>query len=711
METKNIGNYMELEHLGSGRLCEVYKAQQKFNKRIARAVKIFRFPVPDTDDKLRAFLMREAVSCCELYHDNIVHTVEFGLEGTSFFVVSDLMAGPSLDSKLVKNHTLSPQQAHKLAADAAAALNYAHEIGILHRSLSPRNVFFRENSTASLISDFSTARIAASPLLADFAKTLPPDTLLKFLTPPEAANGIYDSRSDIYQLGGLLYLSLAGYTVLETSLKPDIAQFRDDLSEPFAELIMKCLSPDPAKRPVSARAVLTELIYITPSSKQQRPAVEAGLGKLEIEPIGETVSIYKPAPVEPQKTPEPPQPETPAEKEPEQKLKLQLASAPEPAQTEQPTAQQVPETKIVLQTTPAAPEVPAETSKPPEAKPPEVNPEETPTVQLATRQPAQESAAAPEQQTSVAKPQKQPELPPETKPEEQPQPALENPSEAKPQEAVPEAKPQEPPAKTRPPEPDLEKPAEIKPREPATEPKPAEPKVEETPLETPEPEPIHLVEHAEEKPKPQSAETTAVPQAPDETAKSAEPKPEEKYSPVFIAPKKVEEEKPKSVEEDLEYYQREPGALTIARKRKERMTQVIVIIAALLGVAAYWYVKMRPAPAVQPQPAAKPQTATPAVSTAPAQVPLQQPATATAQVPPPATPAAAKPPQPAKPAAQQKPKEENFDKGDVEVQADPELEKYSPESLDSNGNGALVDVEKEQDNSAAKKKRKQAGGQ
>ena len=652
MPIKNIGNYTELEPIGAGRISDVYKAQQVYNKRIARAVKIFRFPVPAENAKLRAFIIQEATAACELYHDNIVRNFEFGIDGNFFFIVSDLMAGPSLDGRLVKNHHLTPQQAHKLAADAAAALNYAHELGILHRCLSPRNIFFKENSTAALVADFAMPHLTASPLLADFAKTLQTDTLLHFITPPETdSSGAYDSRSDIYQLGALVYLSLAGYNSLEISMKPSLEKLREDVSESFTRLIMQCLSPEPAKRPVSARAILNELIYISPVQKQQRASVDSPLGKLELEPIGDTVSNeVKPVP-QPDQQHEP-QPEP--VREPEQKAEPAIKLAAEEPLKETPPAAPPPQEEV-------QPETPAAQL-------------EQPVLQL-----AQEAKPQPVAETPVPQPIIEQPVPQKTEPEATLPPAQEPAAE-------PEHKASEAPAP---------QPAAVA-EEKVSEDKPAE---SEKPAEAGKEQPAPL---------PESPAEPQIPQTTDQNQPAA----------VF-----AERELPSKDEEtgendsaDTEFYQREPGAMTIARKKKEKTTQIVVIVLVIAMFAGYWYAKLRPTPPVTPQP-----PATPAVSTAPVTVPLQPPATGQQSAPVPAThasvstatvpvkPTAAPQPQKIAPKPAQ-PKEEAFDKGEVEVQSDPATQQYSPESQNSNDTGLLIDVQKvsEDDDSAAKKAKHKA---
>lgn|GEM_PF-6389288 len=274
MTENSIGNYINLAPAAQGRYADLYKAQAVFNKRVICALKIFKFPVPPHNYDLRRALLLEAAAACELYHDNIVRAFDYGIDGGKFYLAMDFITGETLENRL-RAGPFTPQQAHKLAADVAAALSYAHHLGLPHRNLIARNILFREGSRDAKICDFHLHKITALPEAAAFAKTLPPDRAQQAYTPPEVlAGGEHTARSDIYQFGALLYAALAQPQPFKTERRPLIGDLRPDIGAEFETLITKCLAKKPERRPVSARAIIRELAWISPAAarpRQRRP--------------------------------------------------------------------------------------------------------------------------------------------------------------------------------------------------------------------------------------------------------------------------------------------------------------------------------------------------------------------------------------------------------------------------------------------------------
>jgi hypothetical protein len=156
------------------------------------------------------------------------------------------------------------------AAQAGRALRHAHHRSILHRDLKPSNLILTPDGKLK-VTDFGVAKVfSLSPL------TLAPDAYgtAGFLAPEYFTGRPLTRKSDLYALGGLIYLLLTGrppYSATTTAeflhkhcyVLPDRPiQFVPKLPPEFDELVCALLNKDPGRRPASAVAVLDELDQI-----------------------------------------------------------------------------------------------------------------------------------------------------------------------------------------------------------------------------------------------------------------------------------------------------------------------------------------------------------------------------------------------------------------------------------------------------------------
>ncbi|WUI04107.1 protein kinase [Spirillospora sp. NBC_00431] len=214
---------------------------------------------------------------------------------------------------------LSVPDALALGMAVASALATAHRSGIVHGGVTPGNVLFRATG---------------EPVLADFGVTLrrvfPPDPS-EFAAPESIRDGTADQSSDLYGLGGILYLALAGRSpysgrpgeppeerllrALSTSVPP---LDRPDLPPGAADLVTGLLAKDPADRPADAASVAGRLTALHAGvTGRNRPAEPDGAfddfaGAAENEPP--PAQAPKPPAREP--APKPPAPRPPASEPP-----------------------------------------------------------------------------------------------------------------------------------------------------------------------------------------------------------------------------------------------------------------------------------------------------------------------------------------------------------------------------------------------------------
>jgi hypothetical protein len=238
------------ERIGSGGMGTVYRA---FDERLQRhvAVKEVMVGAPER-------VAREAQAAARLNHPGIVSLFEFGVDGHRALLVSELIDGATLD-ELARDGSLCDRDVAELGADVCAALEHAHERGVVHRDVKPKNVIARDDAGAgrrAKLTDFGIASLAGSPTL-----TAPGEVVgtLAYMSPEQADGEHAGPESDTYSLALTLYECWAGEnparraTPAQTAREmgspvPSLAAARPDLPSALCEVIDACLEPDPADR-------------------------------------------------------------------------------------------------------------------------------------------------------------------------------------------------------------------------------------------------------------------------------------------------------------------------------------------------------------------------------------------------------------------------------------------------------------------------------
>ena len=198
------GRYRLLAPIGTGASGRVYVAEDiRLRRRVA--VKVLHAALADDAGFLRRF-RAEAQVAASLQHPNIMTVHDWGEEDVPFMVL-ELLAGGSLRAMLDDGTRLTPAQAARVGRDVAAALEYAHARGIVHRDVKPANLLFDEHGIVR-VADFGLARA-----LAEASWTEPAGAVLgtaRYASPEQALGVALDARSDLYSLALVLVESVTG---------------------------------------------------------------------------------------------------------------------------------------------------------------------------------------------------------------------------------------------------------------------------------------------------------------------------------------------------------------------------------------------------------------------------------------------------------------------------------------------------------------------
>lgn len=278
-----------IRHLGTGRMAEVYLARQKPLDRLV-AVKILSHTLAG-DETARARFEREAKASASLDHRNAVEVYRFGYLSDGIpFLVMQYVKGGTLEDKLAAEGPLPVPTAKRILLEVADALAAAHSHGFVHRDVRPENVLCDLEKSRVLLSDFGLAGILPQGRDTDPRLTRAGETIgtSGYLSPEQIRGEDPTEGTDIYALGLLGYEILAGEGPFAASGKVDLnlahlrsqprplTILRPEVGEDLADLLARCLSKDPVKRP-SARFIVEFL------RDEGGPRASVGAGQLPSE--------------------------------------------------------------------------------------------------------------------------------------------------------------------------------------------------------------------------------------------------------------------------------------------------------------------------------------------------------------------------------------------------------------------------------------------
>ena len=207
-QRRSFGPYEVVEFLGRGGMGEVFKARDPRLGREVAVKTLSRQAHPDPRSLRRLEL--EARAAGALNHPNIVAVYDVGSEGGVPFLVTELLEGETLQSR-IRAGPLAPREALGLAAQIAAGLAAAHRKDIVHRDLKPANLFLTRDGRLKIL-DFGLAKRQPTPSAAATAHTQPGVVMgtAGYMSPEQVRGLGVGARSDVFSFGAVLYELLSG---------------------------------------------------------------------------------------------------------------------------------------------------------------------------------------------------------------------------------------------------------------------------------------------------------------------------------------------------------------------------------------------------------------------------------------------------------------------------------------------------------------------
>jgi hypothetical protein len=266
-----LGPYEIVALLGAGGMGEVYRAR---DTRLRRDVALKILPPEfSSDPGRRARFEQEARAAAALNHPNIVGVFDVGSEQDSFYIVSELVSGETLEA-VIKRGPVPPKKLLDIAVQLAGAMAAAHAAGITHRDLKPANIMIANDGRLKVL-DFGLAKQSA-PVNSDqtMATQTTPGMVVgtaSYMSPEQARGLEVDYRSDQFSFGLILYEMASGkrafekpeaVQILSAILSEEPAPLDAKLPAPLRWIIERCLTKEPANRYESTRDLFADLQYL-----------------------------------------------------------------------------------------------------------------------------------------------------------------------------------------------------------------------------------------------------------------------------------------------------------------------------------------------------------------------------------------------------------------------------------------------------------------
>ena len=263
-------------------MAEVYRGYHVSLDRYV-AIKLLH-PFLADDPEFKDRFENEARNVAKLKHPNIVqvYDFEYDAEGESYYMVMEIINGPTLKDRLFEltntGENLPRAEAIRIGKSAAEALAYAHQRNMIHRDVKPANLMLDEDGRV-VLTDFGIAKIVTG---AQFTASGGMIGTPAYMAPEQGLGEAGDERSDIYSLGVILFQLLTNHlpydadTPLGIILKhvnepiPAPRQYASDIPDDLERIVFKALAKEPSERYQTA-AELAEDLGQLDENGQRRP--------------------------------------------------------------------------------------------------------------------------------------------------------------------------------------------------------------------------------------------------------------------------------------------------------------------------------------------------------------------------------------------------------------------------------------------------------
>lgn len=300
---QKIPGFKIIKKLGAGAMASVFLAKQISLDRMV-AIKVL--PRKFTGNK--QFIERfyaEGRAAAQLNHPNIVQAYDVGKAGDYYFFVMEFVDGTTVFDEIVKLKRIPEDVALDIAIQVTEALDHAHQKGLIHRDVKPKNVMITRGVVK--LADMGLARAISDKEAAEAEQGKAFGT--PYYISPEQIRGEVNigPPADIYSLGATLYHMVTGQvpfdgknpsSVMHKHLKAELVppdHVYPKLSAGLSEVVEMMMAKDPKARYQSCKDLLGDLRAVR--AKQSPPLAHKDFGQLDLAAVAKAEASAAAAPM------------------------------------------------------------------------------------------------------------------------------------------------------------------------------------------------------------------------------------------------------------------------------------------------------------------------------------------------------------------------------------------------------------------------------
>src|SRR6476620_2690671 len=298
---QELDGYEITSFIGRGGMGEVYLAQ---DKRLRRKVALKLLPgVLMQDDNRLQRIEQEARAASALNHPNIIVIYEISEVESTVMMVTEFIDGMTLRDHLATHGALDLRTALSIAIQIADALDAAHKAGIVHRDIKPENIMIRPDGYVKVL-DFGLAKLSETepPATSDSDSTRVMRTgsgvvigTIGYMSPEQARGQTVDARSDIFNLGAVIYEMVAGqkpfagdtpsdtFAAILTTEPAPLSRVAPNTPAELARIVSKALRKDREERYQVVKDLLLDLKSLKEELDFQEKLDRSGAHSVNVE--------------------------------------------------------------------------------------------------------------------------------------------------------------------------------------------------------------------------------------------------------------------------------------------------------------------------------------------------------------------------------------------------------------------------------------------
>ncbi len=263
--------YEPIRRLGAGAMGEVHMVRARaFGRHFA--IKVLH-PLFAVSAEMVQRMRQEAQALGRFEHPHVVEVIDFWIAKDSRpCIVMELLEGRTLAEELLDRGRIPTGEAVELVCQALDALTAAHAIGVVHRDLKPENLYLHKvpgSEPLLKVLDFGVARLLDGGDGVARTHTGAVVGSPRFMSPEQARATRVGQRTDIYALGMVLYVMLAGRGPFDggAAKAPPPSRYAPEVSPALDAVVLRAIRPNRDERHQSANELLRELRAIVPPAE------------------------------------------------------------------------------------------------------------------------------------------------------------------------------------------------------------------------------------------------------------------------------------------------------------------------------------------------------------------------------------------------------------------------------------------------------------